>query len=111
MDSTEGMILWVLGGAGITLMYSAFKHRSPLSVLTSHVSPTPTKSASGSDTGAAVSPTVPVSYSSTGAPYSVHTDAGTQYVYDGNGNPTTVLPADYGATPATYIPPAGTINV
>lgn len=103
MDGTDGMVLWVLGGVGVTLIYSAIKHKSPLSVLTNHLSGS---SATDAGTADATASAAPASYTSSGVPYSVGmAPDGTQYVYDGNGNPLSVLPANYSNSPSTYIPP------
>lgn len=113
MDNGQGLVLWCLGGAGITLVYAAYKHVSPLAVLQNHITSTATKPAS--TTGGVVSksdampPVAPVpataSYAGNGTPYSVGVDGtGTQYVYNGDGSPIGVLPSEYGHAPGNYIP-------
>lgn len=105
----NGLVLWVLGGAGVTLLYAAYKGKSPLTVLTNHV-------AGGGATPAPVPPpatpapsasTQPASgYSINGTSYTVGQDAnGQQYVYDQNGSPVATLPTTYATHPASYIPP------
>lgn len=120
MDSPEGLILWILAGAGITLLYAAYKGKSPLAVVTEHVSGTATPNvgtpaglAGGNDVGGGgLDKYRATSYDSHGMPYSVGIDdTGTQYVYDGNGSPISVLPANYSTTPSTYIPVEGTYDV
>lgn len=126
--ATNGLTLWVLGGAGVTLMYAAYKGKSPLAVLTNHVAGTatpvaPPVSAAGSATPATTSAGVAESTPGVGATitqsgdrnngpgYSVGTDStGTQYVYDGNGNPVGTVPPQYSKNPATYIPPEAVVR-
>lgn len=107
MDANDGMILWVLGGAGTVLLYAAYKGTSPLAVLTDHIkgASSPAQTAvpqPGSSAGLdATSP----AYDASGVPYSIHQDStGTQYVYNGDGSPIGTLPSTYGHTPGTYIP-------
>lgn len=105
MDGTDGMVLWVLAGAGVTLIYSAIKHKSPLSVLTNHLAAPSNSSPSSSSDAGTTAPTGTVAPASEGKPYSVgKAPDGTMYVYDGNGSPISVLPANYASSPSTYIP-------
>lgn len=114
----NGLVLWVLGGAGVTLLYAAYKGKSPLSVLQNHVAGT-----GAATPGSPVSATKPVnetlqqeqnSAQAAAQPvgaYTVQSDStGTQYVYDANGSPVEELPQTYNNHPNSYIPPAGTVN-
>lgn len=40
MDSNRGMILWTLGGAGVFLLYAAYKNQSPQTLLLNHLNGT-----------------------------------------------------------------------
>jgi len=89
-----------------------------LTVLTDHITNASTTAKSDASSATSVRGTAghsdtaeTASYSSNGVPYSVGMAAdGTQYVYDGNGSPISVLPANYSSTPSTYIPTQGTYN-
>lgn len=57
MDGKNGLVPWVLGGIGVTLMWAAFKNQTPLSVIqnalgqavpSTPIAATPSRSSSGS---------------------------------------------------------------
>lgn len=41
MNSNDGMVMWLLGGAGVFLLYSAYKNQQPQALLASHINGTP----------------------------------------------------------------------
>lgn len=40
MNSNDGMVMWLLGGAGVFLLYSAYKNQQPQALLTAHINGT-----------------------------------------------------------------------
>lgn len=91
METNSDLLLWIMGGAGLTLMYAAYKKKSPLAVLTNHITNATTttgKVGAAPAVNASAAPTVPA------VPYSIGTDGtGTRYVFGGDGLPISVLPA------------------
>lgn len=99
MDKNEGIVLWIAGGAGVILIYSAFKNKSVTSVFTDYTTggSAKTTAAGGSaedhDTGnPAASPTAGGQFSNNG------------YVYDANGSVVGSIPDAYSGSPGTYRP-------
>lgn len=101
MDGKSGLILWVLGGTGVLLMYSAYKNRKPQEVLAAHLAGT-----SGGSPGDGTAATAPGTSTTTVHPvdYSTGTGAGgLDYLYDAHGGVAGVVPAPYQGHSKTYI--------
>lgn len=113
MDGKNGLILWVLGGAGILFLYSAYTKKSPQAVLASTLGGPLAPTATQSSGGGSASP--PVSRESVdGGPVSFSTapdSTGLNYLFDLNGNMAGVVPNAYQTSPNTYIPPRGAVSV
>lgn len=94
MKGADGLILWVLGGAGVLFLYAAYKNRSPQDVLTGYLSPgTRVEKRSDLKLGPDNKP-----FSGAGTGFT----ADSQFVYDGDGNPIAAVPAGYRDSPNTY---------
>lgn len=125
-DTAKETLVWVAGGAGVLLIYSAYKGRNPVDTLRSYLggsaAPTGTTSGAGvtSSTGRSTASSqlgaAPATDTSVGAPPSDVTGAsvlsdslGGSHVYDANGLIIGNLPDAYNNSPGTFIP--GTYHV
>jgi len=95
MDGKNGLILWILGGAGVLFMYSAYKAKSPKDVLVSVIDGTstaePAKPKAGLD--------------AKGSSYEILPDiTGNNLLYDDNGMQVGLIPNSYQQYPGTFIP-------
>lgn len=121
MDSKNGMILWVMGGAGVFLLWSGITNRMDLGKnLASYVNgeKPPAPAGKSSDTYSDGSPKPDGPGEFTGgvggyfgpgneAPLSTHIGqdvSGTYYVYDQNMNIVEQVPDAYQDNPNAYVP-------
>lgn len=122
MADNRGLILWTLGGAGVFLLYAAYKNASPQGLLVKHLGgPADVAPLSG---GVPASPSAPASPApGTQAPpagpdapswnndslassHIAKDGSGTYYALDNSGNPVAVIPGYYQTHPGLYIRPA-----
>lgn len=132
MNQNDGMILWILGGAGVFLIYAAYKNQAPQALLESHITGKPVDKPISNYTATQI-PTVTDSDGKTwntkpgdgewittdppipgGDPYTGKELAGlrrditgTWYSTDTQGRIASVIPAYYQKNPALF---AGTVN-
>lgn len=120
MNSNDGMVMWLLGGAGVFLLYSAYKNQQPQALLASYVNgqsvEAPISNYGGSQTPRNPAPYVPApgekgldTFAHNGliAPSSTSTRqdiSGTWNVVDASGRMIGVVPDRYQNTPSLYIP-------
>lgn len=116
MASPNGLVLWVLGGTGIILLYSAYKGQNPLTTVQNSLASEPTSAPNAHDT---TNTTVAGTerYGSTvydpaaAGSYSIVSDVnGMSYVYDADGTMMGAVPAAYAGNPHSYIPPASMLH-
>ena len=99
MDGKNGMILWVLGGAGILFLYSAYKAKSPQEVLRNSLN-----GATGPQTATPIQEFPGTRNTSVPVNYQIVPDiTGSQNVYQ-NGQMVGQVPDSYAGSPGTYIP-------
>lgn len=102
VNSANGIVVWILGGTGVLLVYSAIKNKTPQSIVTRYVTP------------AINTPTVVLDEPSqmqnrTNQP-SPNLDRvrrnseGVAYIYNSDGYEINAIPAGYQTSPGTYLP-------
>jgi hypothetical protein len=132
VNSNDGMVMWLLGGAGVFLLYSAYKNQQPQALLASHINGTPADAPISNYTATTV-PTITGpdgktwntapgdgGYITTDPPtpeqpygsqtpymlggYGTRQDvSGTHNIVDSTGRMIGVVPANYQGTPGLYI--------
>lgn len=95
MSGRDGLLLWVLGGAGVLFLYAAYTKQHPAAVLSKTLGTAP--EAAGNATAQQSPGTTPTL---------MRPVVDTGNLYDANGNMVGVVPKAYGNTQNTYIPPA-----
>lgn len=100
MDRSRGIILWVAGFSGVLLIYSAYKNRHPLEVISSTIG------ATASSGAASVQPDSTASVTTQTASDTLLTASSDGYVYDANGNVVGDIPNVYSKNPQSYVPSA-----
>ena len=134
MNSNDGMIMWLLGGTGVFLLYSAYKNQQPQALLTAHINGTESAAPISNYTATTI-PTVKTpdgtthntapgdgGYITTDPPtpgnpygsgnggavlgsYGTRRDiSGTSYLVDSSGRMIGVVPDKYQSNPNLYIP-------
>lgn len=99
LGSKDGVILWVLGAAGVLFIYSAYKNQTPQTTLGHYFSP-----------ASVVQPIVSTTKTSFVTPansggYQVHADPnGVNYLYDSSGSQLGKIPSTYQNSPNSFIP-------
>ena len=124
MNSNDGMVMWLLGGTGVFLLYSAYKNQQPQALLASYVNGEPADKPISNYGGSSVpsSATPPSGFgdlkkgvnglipggSTAGLDVSasrLRKDvSGTYYNTDSSGRIGGVIPDSYQRTPNLYIP-------
>lgn len=110
MSGANAVVLWVLGGAGTLLLYSAVKNQSPQKTLLNSINVN-TNSAAASPVyqspGGVMKPvasTIPGDGAATQQGYWQGPDKyGSQNLYSGSGQLIGVVPPNYSQSPGTYI--------
>lgn len=95
MAPDKQLVLWIAGAAGVLLLYSAYKEKSPLAVIQDYTS---------SDAAIKPSTTATAGHSTSSV---ATTDLATGLVYDVNGVAVGSVPTAYAGSPGTYIPSGG----
>lgn len=94
MGGRDGLLLWVLGGAGVLFLYAAYTKQHPAAVLSKTL---------GTDAAATPAPVLgppdPTTGTIMGRPV-----VRSGNLYDANGNMVGVVPDAYAGAPGTYIP-------
>jgi len=96
MGGRDGLLLWVLGGAGVLFLYAAYTKQHPAAVLAKTLGTAPDASASD-----------PLNHRDSTAPVPFEGQrpvVKSGNLYDANGNMVGVVPEQYAQTPGTYIP-------
>lgn len=103
MNTQNGLLLWVLGGAGVLFLYAAYKNQNPQTILLNHLQGTATGKTANPGAGVeAQAKTAP-------APAGVSGGAFPGLYADKYGNPIGVIPAGYRGNPNLYIA-TGAVN-
>lgn len=121
MNQKNGLILWILGGAGIFLIYAAYKNIRPNTLLSNYISggtasaPISNYTLPGhNSSGQSVPDGTPPGKYDNGYIYTdpplpgkpsggTHYDATAGFIVDSSGNPIGVVPPAYKANPSLYI--------
>jgi hypothetical protein len=96
MGGRDGLLLWVLGGAGVLFLYAAYTKQHPAAVLSKTLG-----------TGADTSASNPLNQRESSAPVPFEGQrpvVRSGNLYDANGNMIGVVPKGYADNPGTYIP-------
>jgi len=101
-DRDKAIILWIAGFAGVVLLYSAYKGRTPITTITGSLSANDSSAGAGGSSGS--SGGVATGGTALASPSTALTANPDGYVYDGNGNVVGDIPPAYSANPASYIP-------
>lgn len=118
MANSNGLVLWIAGGAGVLLLYSAVKNKTPQSVLMSSlgngtvqpiVAPSVTTGGSTGNGSAGGGGNLGAGGGGVGYHYGPLNSDGTIAVFDSQGNQRALVPQQYAQTYHTYIPPAQVI--
>ena len=123
MNSNDGMVMWLLGGTGVFLLYSAYKNQQPQALLTKYVNggsaDKPISNYGGSSVPSSATPSSGFGDLKKGvdglipggstAGLDVHAStrqdiSGTYYSTDSRGSIISVIPDNYQKTPNLYIP-------
>lgn len=114
MDSQGGLVVWILGGAGVLFLYAAYSKQHPAAVLGKTLGTaagtSPAAAARDTANGGPVPGSKSPRESADGGPVGTVTRGGVSYIVDGRGNPVGVVPAPYQGGSKAYIP-AGAVYV
>ena len=116
MNTQNGLLLWVLGGAGVLFLYAAYKNQNPQTILANHLQGTAVSNPISSYGNASVPTAVkdgktyntkpgngPYITTEPPVPGGVSGGSNLGLYADANGNPVGVIPAVYQNNPNLFI--------